>query len=239
MWPSRCLSANGGGVLDLSRTAPAETTFGPKVARPAGRTMCLHSHGRTTGQEVNGTMSQCHDIYGPPYVLGAASPKAAPVVPVGAAAAAGRAGLAAPAQGSHLGGAQCHDGFWEAGESGATVGGARPRSTWRERTEVVRVSEGLDWRTRRAMREIMEHDGEGAIIVDLTATGANFSGRKELVGFLARARQRGRRAIVVSRDTSQCTSLLGRGLRPIIPVVSSQPEAVRWLARHPGRGLNG
>lgn len=176
-------------------------------------------------------MSQCHDIY----------------------ETAEAPGTAKQAQGASVPGAQCHDAYRddeegtssEEGEPGdpADFGWPRPASTHsergrlRERAHIVRVAGRVDWRTERTLRQIIQGDDRRDVIVNLTATAPGFPGRKDIIAFLARTRQQGRRVIVVSADPRSSKQLLGNGLGPIVRVASSEPEAVRWLARHPWPGM--
>ena len=98
---------------------------------------------------------------------------------------------------------------------------------------VVRVVGSLDWTTQHEFGELVrEQCSEPVLIVDLTAGRLDAAGTGALVLAAELARDRHQQLVLVATDPLQLSVLISTGLNIVVPVVSSEEEAVTWCERH-------
>lgn len=104
-------------------------------------------------------------------------------------------------------------------------------SEFHGRVRVVTVSGCLDWSTVGTFRDLLQDEcTDPAIVVDLGQTEhVDSAGNGALVAAALLARRRRQRLVVVTSDPLEREVLDYIGLSSVIPVVTSQPEALDRL----------
>lgn len=95
---------------------------------------------------------------------------------------------------------------------------------------VVHFAGIMDLASRRKLWEMICDPSARDTIIDLSDAVPDLASTGMLVAFLTQARQRCQRVVVVCPDPVQYKALLAGSLRQAVRIVSSQSEALRWLA---------
>jgi anti-anti-sigma factor len=192
--------------------APDERTFGPKSSVPARWTMELGTGNvRRNEQSLRrATMSQCHDTY---------DRDEREVVATGRTT--GVTSLSAP----------CHD-LYETNAPAMTHPGCRLVGCHLDGVQTIVVEGRVDWTTQRQFRDFMTTATEPEVVVDLSAATMDSAGTGVLLAWVARARRRSQGVVVVCSDPLQHEVLFAVGLDSVVPIVTSEREALNWSRAH-------
>ena len=137
---------------------------------------------------------------------------------------------------------QCHD-LYEAQEYGpaeASVGIRYNRqhecqfvSEVHDKVHVVRVIGSLDWTTEAVFADLLrDHCWEPILIIDLVAGRVDAAGTGALVLAAEQATRRRQQLVLVATDPVQLSVMISTGLNIVVPIVSSEEEAVIWCELH-------
>lgn len=137
---------------------------------------------------------------------------------------------------------QCHDVYEPSDYSPAEVG-VEPRenrrhgchfvSQFHDKVRVVRVVGSLDWKSEPAFVELLREPCKDPIlIIDLTACRIDAAGTGALVMAAQQARDRRQQLVLVATDPLQLSVMISTGLNLVVPVVSTESEAVSWCESH-------
>lgn len=132
---------------------------------------------------------------------------------------------------------QCHDVYEPSDFSRAAPGvgrhGCHFLNQLHDQVNVVRVVGSLDWTTEAEFTELIrEQCKERVLIVDLTAGRVDAAGMGALVLATEQARDRHQQLVLVATDPVQLSAMISTGLNIVVPIVSSEEEAVTWGERH-------
>jgi anti-anti-sigma factor len=137
---------------------------------------------------------------------------------------------------------QCHD-VYEPEEIDRTEAGAGIRMNGRHgchfvsevhgKIHVVRVVGSLDWMTEAEFSDLLRDQcWEPILIVDLAAGHIDAAGTGALVLATEQARRRRQQLVLVATDPVQLAVMISTGLNIVVPIVSTEDEAVTWCERH-------
>jgi anti-anti-sigma factor len=98
---------------------------------------------------------------------------------------------------------------------------------------VVRVVGSLDWATEAEFLELIRQEcTEPVLIVDLTAGRIDAAGTAALALATEQAKERRQQLVLVATDPMQLGVMISTGLNIVVPVVSSEEEAMIWCERN-------
>lgn len=135
---------------------------------------------------------------------------------------------------------QCHD-IYEPNDFPPAEAGIHPRrrhacdfvSQPHGMVHVVRVVGALDWESAGRFAELVrEQCTEPVLIIDLTAGRIDAAGTGALVVATEQAKDRNQQLVLVATDPLQLSVMISTGLNIVVPIVSSEEEAVTWCERH-------
>lgn len=137
---------------------------------------------------------------------------------------------------------QCHD-IYESSNVSPAATGVEPGENRRHRchfvsqihdkVDVVRIVGSLDWTTQAEFAELIrDRCKEPILIIDLTAGRIDAAGTAALVLATELARDRKQQLVLVATDPLQLSVMISTGMNIVVPIVSSEEEAVTWCERH-------
>lgn len=127
--------------------------------------------------------------------------------------------------------APCHD-VYETTAPAMAHPGCRLVGCQLDGVQMILVEGRVDWTTQRQFRDFMTSATEPEVVVDLSAATMDSAGTGVLLAWVARARRRGQGVVVVSGDPLQREVLLTLGLDDVVPIVTSEREALNWSRAH-------
>jgi anti-anti-sigma factor len=137
---------------------------------------------------------------------------------------------------------QCHDLYeaheYDPGEASVGICENRPHecqfvSEVHDKVHVVRVIGSLDWMTEGEFADLLrDRCFEPILIIDLVAGRVDAAGTGALVLATEQARRRGQQLVLVATDPVQLSVMISTGLNIVVPIVSSEEEAVTWCEHH-------
>lgn len=137
---------------------------------------------------------------------------------------------------------QCHDAYEPSDFSPANVavsGGGigrhecRFETRVRDKAHLVKVIGSLDWTSQAGFAELIgEHCKEKILIIDLTACRIDAAGSGALVLAIELARERQQQLVLVATDPLQLAVMISTGINVVVPIVSSDEEALTWCQQH-------
>lgn len=137
---------------------------------------------------------------------------------------------------------QCHD-LYEAHEDDPAAASVGIRengphecqfvSEVHDKVHVVRVIGSLDWTTEAEFVDLLRDQcWEPILIIDLAAGRVDAAGTGALVLATEQATRRRQQLVLVATDPVQLSVMISTGLNIVVPIVSSEDEAVTWCERH-------